>query len=46
MGVKIIIGPVFNANQAYLDELKNITFISLTNKSSNNAKNIQRLIKN
>tara|TARA_B110001452_G_scaffold265429_1_gene270057 strand:- start:675 stop:1826 length:1152 start_codon:yes stop_codon:yes gene_type:complete len=40
MGVKIIIGPVFNANQAYLDELKNITFISLTNKSSNNAKNI------
>ena len=40
LGIKIIIGPVFNKNQAYLDELKEITFISLTNKSENKAKNI------
>ncbi len=40
LGVKIIIGPVFNKNQAYLDELKEITFISLTNKGDNKAKNI------
>ena len=40
LGVKIIIGPVFNENQAYLDELKNITFISLTNKVDNKSKNI------
>ena len=40
LGVKIIIGPVFNRNQAYLDELKEITFISLTNKGNNKSKNI------
>jgi hypothetical protein len=40
LGVKIVIGPVFNKNQAYLDELKEITFISLTNKASNKSKNI------
>ena len=40
LGIKIIIGPVFNENQAYLDELKNLTFISLTNKGSNKSKNI------
>ena len=40
LGIKIIIGPVFNENQTYLDELKEITFISLTNKSENKAKNI------
>ena len=38
--IKIIIGPVFNKNQAYLDELKKITFISLTNKGDNKSKNI------
>ena len=38
--IKIIIGPVFNENQAYLDELKKITFISLTNKGDNKSKNI------
>jgi hypothetical protein len=38
--IKIIIGPVFNKNQAYLDELKEITFISLTNKGDNKSKNI------
>ena len=40
LGIKIIIGPVFNENQAYLDELKKITFISLTNKGENKSKNI------
>ena len=40
LGIKIIIGPVFNKNQAYLDELKKITFISLTNKGENKSKNI------
>ena len=40
MGIKIIIGPLFNENQVYLDELKEITFISLTNKSNNKSKNI------
>jgi hypothetical protein len=40
LGIKIIIGPVFNKNQAYLDELKDITFISLTNKGDHKSKNI------
>ena len=40
LGIKIIIGPVFNENQIYLDELKEITFISLTNKGGNKSKNI------
>ena len=40
LGIKIVIGPVFNENQAYLDELKKITFISLTNKGENKSKNI------
>ena len=40
LGIKIIIGPVFNENQAYLDELEEITFISLTNKGGNKSKNI------
>jgi hypothetical protein len=40
LGIKIIIGPVFNKNQAYLSELKGITFISLTNKGGNKSKNI------
>jgi hypothetical protein len=40
MGIKIIIGPVFNKNLEYLDELKEITFLSFTNKSNNKPKNI------
>ena len=40
LGVKIIIGPVFNENIIYLNELKEITFLSLTNKNNNNSKNI------
>ena len=40
LGVKIIIGPVFNSNLIYLNELKDITFLSLTNKNKNYSKNI------
>ena len=40
LGVKIIIGPVFNDNLIYLDELQEIIFLSLTNKIINNPKNI------
>ena len=40
LGVKIIIGPVFNDNQQYLDELKEVIFLSFTNKRNNSSKNI------
>ena len=40
LDIKIIIGPVFNENLIYLDELANITFLSLTNKNDNYSKNI------
>ena len=39
-GIKIIIGPVFNENLIYLDELDGVIFLSLTNKSIDNPKNI------
>ena len=39
-GVKIIIGPIFNKNLIYLDQLKDTFFLSLTNKTINNPKNI------
>jgi ABC-type branched-subunit amino acid transport system substrate-binding protein len=40
LGIKIIIGPVFNENLIYLNELNEITFLALTNKNDNFAKNI------
>jgi hypothetical protein len=40
LGVKIIIGPVFNENLIYLDELNKLIFLSLTNKNNNGSKNI------
>ena len=40
LGIKIIIGPVFNENLIYLDELAEVTFLSLTNKNDNFSKNI------
>ena len=40
IGVKIIIGPVFNKNLIYLDEIKDVIFLSLTNNIINNPKNI------
>tara|TARA_B100000579_G_scaffold355473_1_gene310807 strand:- start:3130 stop:4323 length:1194 start_codon:yes stop_codon:yes gene_type:complete len=39
-GIKIIIGPVFNKNLIYLDEVKDVFFLSLTNKIIKNPKNI------
>jgi len=39
-GVKIVIGPVFNKNLIYLNELKKMVFLSLTNKNINNPKNV------
>ena len=39
-GVQIIIGPIFNKNLIYLDQLKDTFFLSLTNKTINNPKNI------
>ena len=39
-GIKIIIGPVFNESSRYLDELKEVTFLSLTNKIYGNPPNV------
>jgi len=39
-GVKIVIGPVFNKNLVYLNEMENMIFLSLTNKITNNQNNI------
>ena len=33
MGVKIVIGPIFHESLIYLDEVKDLTFLSLTNKT-------------
>ena len=40
LGVKIVIGPVFNESLIYLDELSELTFLSLTNKSDNGSQNV------
>jgi ABC-type branched-subunit amino acid transport system substrate-binding protein len=40
MGVKIIIGPIFHESITYLDEMKNLTFLSLTNKTLDIPKNV------
>ncbi len=40
MGVKIVIGPVFYESITYLDEIKDITFLSLTNKTLDLPKNV------
>ncbi len=40
LGVKIVIGPVFNENLIHLNKLNQIIFLSLTNKNDNGAKNI------
>ena len=39
-GIKIIIGPVFNKNLVYLDELNEVTFLSLSNTNINNPENV------
>ena len=40
MGVKIVIGPIFHESLTYLDEIKDITFLSLTNKILDLPKNV------
>jgi len=40
MGIKIVIGPIFYENLIYLDEISEITFLSLTNKTVNLPKNV------
>ena len=39
-GVRVVIGPVFNESTKYLDELTDMTFISLTNKIYGNPPNV------
>ena len=39
-GIRIIIGPVFNESTKYLDDLRDVTFISFTNKLIGNPKNV------
>ena len=40
IGVKIIIGPVFFKNLSYLNEVEDIIFLSLTNKTENIPNNV------
>ena len=40
LGVTLVIGPVFYENLLYLNEIENITFVCLTNKTLNLPKNI------
>ena len=40
LGIKIIIGPIFYKNLEYLDEVKEVTFLSFTNKTINLPSNI------
>ena len=40
MGVKVVIGPIFYESLTYLDEVKDLTFLSLTNKTLDLPKNV------
>ena len=40
MGIKVVIGPVFYESLAYLDEMKDITFLSLTNRNLDLPRNV------
>lgn len=40
MDIKIVIGPVFYESLTYLDEMENLTFLSLTNKTLDLPKNV------
>ena len=40
MGINLVIGPIFHKNLIFLKEVKNITFLSLTNKTLDLSKNI------
>ncbi len=40
MGVKVAIGPIFYDSLTYLDEIKDLTFLSFTNKTIDLPKNV------
>ena len=40
MGVRVVIGPIFYESLTYLDEMKDLTFLSLTNKTLDLPKNV------
>ena len=40
MGINLVIGPIFHENLIFLNEIENITFLSLTNKTLDLPKNI------
>ncbi|MDC2998022.1 penicillin-binding protein activator [Candidatus Pelagibacter sp.] len=40
MDVKVVIGPVFYESLTYLDEMKDLTFLSLTNKTLDLPRNV------
>ena len=40
MGISLVIGPVFHKNLLFLDKVKKITFLSLTNKTLDLHENI------
>ena len=40
LGVKIIIGPIFFKNLEYLNEINDVIFLSLTNKTENLPRNV------
>jgi len=40
IGIKIVIGPVFYESLTYLDEMKDLTFLSLTNKTLDLPNNV------
>ena len=40
LGVKIVIGPIFHKNLVYLEEVTDLTFLSLTNKTLDLPKNV------
>ena len=40
LGINLVIGPVFYQNLAYLDEVKDLTFLSFTNKTLEKKKNV------
>ena len=40
LGINLVLGPVFYENLIYLDEIKDLTFLSFTNKTLNLPKNV------
>ena len=40
LGIKVVIGPIFYENLIYLEEVPEVTFLSLTNKTVNLPKNV------